>query len=112
MTFKKLLAPMVLAATLLSATPAFATSDWCWVDVAVARTECETFEIPANASGHFIYFKVNFQLDYRLVDSTNGIVCRMGRTGWNQHAETVFGLFAWYKLKIKGLLGSAFISNE
>jgi hypothetical protein len=107
-TITKGLGALALAATLLSAKPAFATSDWCYSDLWIS---CTTMEVPANASGHFIYIKISPYTSYRLKDANNGVVVSMGDIGSWIHSEVVWGLYGWYTLTIKGAASTGYINN-
>jgi hypothetical protein len=107
----RILAPLAMAVTSLSATPAFASSDWCFTDLAppVFSTHCETLRIPANASRHFIFFSANAFTHYQLLEGS--ILIRDGNTGSGTHTETVFGLFGTYSIAASGPGSVVYISN-
>jgi hypothetical protein len=108
----KFLAPIALAGTLFSASPAHALSDWCFTDAWPAfRIDCTTRRIPANSSGHFIYFKVSAWQGYEVEDVFTHVIIRRGNTGGGDHVETVGGLYGEYTLYIKGVAGVGYISN-
>lgn len=107
----KILAPLALAGTLFTAAPASAASDWCWWDSVVFITSCTTANVPANASSHFIYFRVHNPFTHYELRDNNGPIIRSGTTGGGWHYETVFGLYSYYSLRCSGPGGSCDISN-
>ena len=105
----KCVVPLALA-MMMSATPALAQSDWC-VTPPPLPTTCTTLAIRANASGHFIYFRIGAWTSFRLRDIETNVVVRSGGTGAGTHQETVFGLYGWYELSVRGVAATGYISN-
>jgi hypothetical protein len=100
----------VIALGLLASTPAFAMSDYCWI--AGQKVGFDTCgPIPANRSGHFIHYAVSSFLNYWVQDIHTKVYIRTGSSGWRGKRETVFGLYGWYTLRIKGFGGTGNLNN-
>ena len=107
-TITKGLGALAVAATLLSAKPSSASSAFCYSELWIS---CTTLEIPANASGHFVYIKISPYTSYRVRDSANHVVVSAGDIGGWIHSEVVWGLYAWYELTISGAASTGYINN-
>lgn len=105
----KCLAPLAMVVTLMSSAPAFALSDWCLTPA--FPTTCTTLAIPANSSGHFIFYRIGAWTNYRIQDIETTVFIRSGVTGGGTRQETVFGLVGWYELSVKGIGAFGYISN-
>ncbi|MGC4756038.1 hypothetical protein [Micromonospora trifolii] len=104
------------AASLLVASPALATSDYC--SVSGLSTGCKTYYIPSNYISHFIDYRVcggTIGASFRVRDYQNGVVVKSGNVGpANCTSGRVPGLYSSYRLELHGTaLGSdGSIDNE
>jgi hypothetical protein len=111
-TIKTLLLTLPALALLFAARPASAWSDYCATDAFPAFIiNCDAGPIPANSSGHFVRYEVSSFMKYWFKDSNNGVILRYGNAGWSGKRETVFGLYSWYLVSVKGVGGYAYINN-
>ncbi len=103
----------LFAAVLAAAPHAFAMSDSC---VARPRKDdliptCETGSVPANRSGHFVRYSVSPFSNYWVQDEHTKVYVASGGAGWRGKRATIFGLYGYYKLKVKGVGTYGNISN-
>ncbi|MFG1871593.1 hypothetical protein [Micromonospora arborensis] len=91
-----------VAASLLIASPALATSDYC--SVSGLSTSCQTYYIPSSYIGHFIDYTVcggTIGASFRVRDYQNGAVVKSGSIGpANCTSGRVPGLFSSYRLEL------------
>jgi len=110
-TIGKTLAPLVLAATLCSAAPAFAYSSFCFTDAFPAFIfDCPTNAVPANDPGHFVHYEIGAYGNYNVHD-VNGPIVAFGITGAYNASATIFGLYSAYYVTVSGPATWAYINN-
>lgn len=109
----KSLALATVATSLLISAPAHAQSSECWTNAfPFFSLSCETADIPANGSGHFIYMQVySGNTTYRLREYGSNILIREGTTGGGWHYEHIFGLYARYYIYCNGAFSDCKVSN-
>lgn len=75
---------------------------------------CETGSVKANPSGHFIFFEVSPNANYKLKDEYTRVVVASGTAGWRGKRQTVFGLYGNdYKLYVDNPFGGyGYINNN
>lgn len=75
---------------------------------------CETGSVAANRSGHFVFFEVSPNANYRVWDETTKKTVASGTAGWRGHRQTIFGLYGSdYKLRADNPIGGfGYISNQ
>lgn len=106
---------LVLAATLAVLDgPALAYSNTCVM--VIPHTSCTTQKAAANRANHFIHISASGGwVNYELWDTTNFITVAAGNTGMMGMSRTINGLYATYRLTIRGgydVASTATISNE
>lgn len=105
--------PVLFAASLMMlAEAAFAASSTCrFVPI---PGNCETGSVKANRSGHFVFFEVSPNANYRVWDDSTKVTVASGTAGWRGHRQTIFGLYGSdYKLRVDNPVGGyGYISNQ
>lgn len=113
---KRLLYIVPSVALLAVAAPASAASDYCFYSIyKLWNLSCETgVGVPANGSGHFVYFEVSPLAHYRVYDHVTYVTLRSGNAGSTGAHGTIFGLYgSWYSAIVTGPpTGWAYISNS
>ena len=113
---KRLFYVLASLGLLTAATPASAASDYCFYSVyKFWNLSCETqVGVPANSSGHFVYYEVSPLATYRVYDHVTYVTLRRGSAGKLGKNETIFGLYgSWYSAIVTGPpTGWAYISNS
>jgi hypothetical protein len=99
-----------IAAVMASATPAAAASSLCIVGTS---GNCTTSVVAANSTYHWVNYVVNnwgrwAPCDWRIRDVNSRIVVGSGTVGVNSRkALSIFGLYGYYQLELRGCQVSA-----
>lgn len=99
-----------VAAVVATATPAMAASSRCLVG---SSGNCTTAVIGANSTHRMVDYVVNnvgrwAPCSWRVRDVNSGVWVRSGTVGVNNRMSgTVFGLYGYYQLELRGCMVSA-----
>ncbi len=94
------------------ALPALAASSSCRFLPVLGK--CETGTVAANSSGHFVFFEVSPNANYKVKDESTRVVVASGTAGWRGKRGTISGLYGnEYKLYVDNPFGGyGYISNK
>jgi hypothetical protein len=108
-TYKPLI--FVLAIALLPSIAMAASSSCRFLPV---QGHGETGTVAANPSGHFVFFEVSPNANYKVKDEQTRQVVATGTAGWRGTRRTIFGLYgSEYKLYVDNPFGGyGYISNQ